>query len=431
MDFQARASLIISLVLVAASLSTTPCSARPLTEPSATAESGSTLPIKFMTFNVKAPGWNPARLANVVATIQAEAPDVLALEEASSSSNGPQLVAALAGEYDAYLTTSSSPLFLRQDTMLSVLGAGIHPLPSCTALPMYDMTWLKLSTPAGVLFDVYGTHFCVSFAPMGGGDPAGNAAQAASAAAFIAANTAPGTTFVFLGDMNANENSDTIAYLVDGTPLIIGGQPVPNLVDLLDTWEAAPGHGGQPHPGTTAGGGLSALDWILAGPAPDLTVSAAEVIHIVIPPGSENDFSDHFPVVATLEFTPISPGEPWVDLGQGLSGSFGVPVLVGNGTLAGGDPVGLDLSGALAGSSAHLVLGLSAINAPFKSGTLVPDPAVVVYGLQVDVAGEVDVSGTWPAGVPGGAEIYCQYWIVDPAAIVNYSASNTVVGTTP
>jgi endonuclease/exonuclease/phosphatase family metal-dependent hydrolase len=397
----------------------------------ATAEGGVTLPIKFMTFNVKAPGWNPARLANVVAAIQAEAPDVLALEEANSFSNGPQLIAALAGDYDAYLTTSNSPLFLRQGAMLSVLGAGIHALPSCTDPPMYDMTWLKLSTPEGVLFDIYGTHLCVSFTPMGGGDPAGNAGQAADAAAFIAANTAPGTTFVFMGDLNANQTSNTIAYLVDGTPLIIGGQPVSNPVDMLDTWEAAPGNGGQTHPGTTASGGQTALDWILAGPAPDVTVSASEVITFVIAPGSENDYSDHLPVVATLEFTPINPGDPWVDLGQGLAGSSGVPVLVGSGALAGGDPVGLDLSSALAGSSAHLVLGLSAINASFKGGTLVPDPAVVVYGLPVDGAGELDVSGTWPAGVPAGAEIYCQYWIVDPAAIVGFAASNAVVGTTP
>jgi hypothetical protein len=32
----------------------------------------------------------------------------------------------------------------------------------------------------------------------------------------------------------------------------------------------------------------------------------------------------------------------------------------------------------------------------------------------------------WPAGVPGGLEIFFQFWIVDAAATLGFSASNSV-----
>ena len=60
--------------------------------------------------------------------------------------------------------------------------------------------------------------------------------------------------------------------------------------------EATPRLSRQPRPGTTAGGGQSALDWILANPG--VEVVDAEVIQFVIPPGQQANFSDHLPVTA-------------------------------------------------------------------------------------------------------------------------------------
>ena len=44
--------------------------------------------VKLMTYNVESPGWNQQRLAQVVETIDTEAPDVLGLHEASPFRNG-------------------------------------------------------------------------------------------------------------------------------------------------------------------------------------------------------------------------------------------------------------------------------------------------------------------------------------------------------
>ncbi len=81
----------------------------------------------------------------------------------------------------------------------------------------------------------------------------------------------------------------------------------------------APGNAGQTHPGTGASGGAAILDWIMT--QPSVTVQDAEVIQFEIPPGEEDDFSDHLPVTALLELSAPSgvgevpdgnnlPGEP-------------------------------------------------------------------------------------------------------------------------
>jgi hypothetical protein len=74
------------------------------------------------------------------------------------------------------------------------------------------------------------------------------------------------------------------------------------------------------------------------------------------------------------------PGD-WTDLGSGLAGLHGIPAFSGCGTLAAGDPIKLSLTGARENSTAHLFIGVSAGNAPFKGGTLVPAPDFVILFL--------------------------------------------------
>jgi endonuclease/exonuclease/phosphatase family metal-dependent hydrolase len=425
-----RAVSVSLLALTSTLLPLTPCSAGANVAPSGQAEDGSPpVSVSFMTYNVQGPGWNADRLAQVVAAIEAELPDVLSLHEAGSMgpfSAGVQLAAALSGDYDTFHTATAEPVYLRKGAALSVLDSGVHLVPLCPLVGgVADLPWLKLSTPEGALFDVYSAHYCVSFTPAGPGDPEGNGVQAVSTVLFIAGNTAPDTPYLILGDLNASQTSATIDFLVNGTPLLVEGQPVANPLAIDDTWALAPGQGGQTHPGTTAGGGQMALDWILAGPG--VTVSAAEVISFVIPPGEQLGFSDHLPVTATLDF---AVGDPWQDLGQALAGTLGAPSLVGAGSLVGGDTITLSLSGALPGALANLVLGFTPLNAPFKGGTLVPDPLLVI-GLGTDGAGQLELSGTWPVGIGPGATIYFQHWIADLGGPVGFAASNAVVGTTP
>ncbi|MHC5210743.1 MAG: agmatine deiminase family protein [Planctomycetota bacterium] len=130
----------------------------------------------------------------------------------------------------------------------------------------------------------------------------------------------------------------------------------------------------------------------------------------------------------------VAYGDPtwgtWANLGQGLAGTRGVPSLVGSGGLVGGEPLQVQLVSALENAAATLVMGFDALDAPFKGGVLVPNPALWVFGLLTDGGGALSLSGTWPNGVPSGLSLYLQVWVVDPQAPVGLAGSNGVVGTT-
>jgi hypothetical protein len=119
--------------------------------------------------------------------------------------------------------------------------------------------------------------------------------------------------------------------------------------------------------------------------------------------------------------------DPWTDLGLGLAGSNGVPMLVGTGTLKAGSSNQFALSHAKPLATASLVVGLTQINAPFKGGTMVPQPyQAIVFGTSA--AGTVTMPFTFPAGIPAGTAMFFQFWIADPAAVAGFSASNGLKG---
>jgi hypothetical protein len=158
--------------------------------------------------------------------------------------------------------------------------------------------------------------------------------------------------------------------------------------------------------------------------------------------------------VATLPISPLTPGalyvsvqdddgnlsqkqvtvlmdDSWTDLGHGLPGTLGSPKLVGLGPLTPGSIANSVLTNVVPNSLATLVMGFSAINAPFKGGTWVPQPNVVVAGLSTGPLGSIQLPAVWPAGVPSGLEFFVQYWMHDPAGIKGYAASNAIKGTAP
>ena len=138
------------------------------------------------------------------------------------------------------------------------------------------------------------------------------------------------------------------------------------------------------------------------------------------------DFLDH-----ALMWTVDGGGAPaWSDLGHGLAGAGGVPVLVGSGSLAGGSQCTLALNLARPSAPLWLVAGLTQIDAPFKGGVLVPDPLIVV-GTSTNVSGAFSLLFGIPVGVPAGTDLVMQGWIADPIAVKGLAASNAVKGTTP
>ena len=117
-----------------------------------------------------------------------------------------------------------------------------------------------------------------------------------------------------------------------------------------------------------------------------------------------------------------TPG-PWANLGFGKAGPGGVPLLAGTGPLTSGSANQLNLSGAAPGKPATLVVGLSVLAAPFKGGTLVPQPLLFLQ-LATNGVGQSTLPFTLVPGLPAGTAIIFQFWIQDPGASHGLSASN-------
>lgn len=129
--------------------------------------------------------------------------------------------------------------------------------------------------------------------------------------------------------------------------------------------------------------------------------------------------------IGALEFESV-----WLDLGQGLAGTAGAPVLILDGPLTGASLVDVSLSNAAGSSAAWLVVGLVLLEAPFKGGVMVPDVDFLLPGLTTP-AGTLDVSFTWPTGAPAGTATFYQHWVQDAGGPKGFAASHGVQGTTP
>ena len=125
-----------------------------------------------------------------------------------------------------------------------------------------------------------------------------------------------------------------------------------------------------------------------------------------------------------------APG-PFSDLGAALAGAEGEPALTGTGTLAGGTPMSLRVTGALPFAPARLIVGAQLLQLPFKGGVLVPSPVLVLPALPTDAVGKLVLSTTWPPALPSGVSIYAQAWITDAAGPAGFAATNGLRLTTP
>ena len=139
-------------------------------------------------------------------------------------------------------------------------------------------------------------------------------------------------------------------------------------------------------------------------------------------------------LVDRRDFASVRPLVPatWADIGSGLFGTTGVPVLTGSGTLVGGTPAQVDLSNALPSTIAYLMVGFDLGMLPLKGGILVPTLDLSPIGpLPVSGAGTLTLGTTWPVGLPSGVLIQWQMWIADNGGPVNASASNALSAITP
>ncbi|MGQ0553482.1 MAG: hypothetical protein ACT4PU_09720 [Planctomycetota bacterium] len=121
----------------------------------------------------------------------------------------------------------------------------------------------------------------------------------------------------------------------------------------------------------------------------------------------------------------------WKDVGFALPGTAGPPTLTGTGLLLGGDAVTFSLASARPNANTWLIVGFSGLLAPFKGGTLVPNPDLLLGPFPTNGAGQVVLPGTWPSGLPEMVTLWFQMWIQDPAGPWGYAASNGVTCLTP
>lgn len=120
----------------------------------------------------------------------------------------------------------------------------------------------------------------------------------------------------------------------------------------------------------------------------------------------------------------------WANLGGGLSGSTGIPTLVGSGPLVGGQPITLTLSNAAPSAIAPLIFGGSAVYGQIFGGELVPSPDDA-FDISTNGSGIGVFSATFPTGVTAGATLYFQALVVDSGAPQGFAFSNAVLGVTP
>jgi hypothetical protein len=127
-----------------------------------------------------------------------------------------------------------------------------------------------------------------------------------------------------------------------------------------------------------------------------------------------------------LAVVPGQPGgTPWVDLGGGLPGAAGVPALQGAGLLKPGGKVTFTVEGALQGSVAAFVIGLSQIGFPLFGGILIPSPDAVVV-LPTSPEGVAVLAVQPIPSLPPGQAVFAQSWVIDAAAVQGVASSNAV-----
>ncbi len=122
---------------------------------------------------------------------------------------------------------------------------------------------------------------------------------------------------------------------------------------------------------------------------------------------------------------------PWADLGNAVVGKDGAPRAYGYGSLAPRTPLAIDLENGAPNAPAFLVIGLSAANHSFYSGTLVPAPDLVLPLPPLDATGKLHLVGKWPAAVPSQFAMYAQFVLADDAAQGGVALSNALRATSP
>ena len=124
----------------------------------------------------------------------------------------------------------------------------------------------------------------------------------------------------------------------------------------------------------------------------------------------------------TVAFNRVT--DPFCDLGYGLPGTFGSPVISGDGSLATGGPFGITVEGGLPGAPMAVVVGTSAGFVGTLGSILVPNPTLVVPAV-LDANGALSLSANLPPIAPG-LSLWMQCLVADGGALFGVAFSNAI-----
>jgi len=128
----------------------------------------------------------------------------------------------------------------------------------------------------------------------------------------------------------------------------------------------------------------------------------------------------------------IKPAGPFTGLGNALGGTFGKPILHGEGTLVAGSPGSLKMTNAMPSALTYLFISVGVGGVPFKGGVLMPVPTALMLVLTTSPAGTLNLTwGAWPGGLPPGTVLCFQYAIQDPGGPAGVALSNALKAVTP
>jgi hypothetical protein len=136
-------------------------------------------------------------------------------------------------------------------------------------------------------------------------------------------------------------------------------------------------------------------------------------------------------VPANQTLTVAAPeDDQWTRVALAIGGAGGVPQLRGLGPLTAGSNTTLTFTSGKPSTTVYLLISPFLLMAPFKGGTLVPSPDLLI-ALAADGAGGFSLSAPWAAGLPAGTPIWFQCWQADATGVLGWLATNGLRATTP
>ncbi|TAJ19169.1 MAG: VCBS repeat-containing protein [Planctomycetota bacterium] len=126
-------------------------------------------------------------------------------------------------------------------------------------------------------------------------------------------------------------------------------------------------------------------------------------------------------------FTGVSVGTigSFTDMGLGVAGTPGTPVLTGSGIVSAGNSLTFNLSGLLAGAPGALVVGATYSPIPLCGGALVPSlPLNPQFFILADGSGNASKVVTWPSGLPIYTHVFLQGGVLDAGSCAGFALTN-------